>query len=213
MKTLIKTLLSLFALSLATPLYATTITGNGLPSAHTSLFNGTVIDFESAAPGLTTQLTYPEVTMTPSMGVSGQLSVEDLTGFNTTGQHISLRRQEEAQAIRFDFLTPVNALGMNIGGTNKNWLLTAYSAANAVLDTHAIPLNDPSDDQAWYGIVAANITYATLVNTEFAQLPSSSTQDYITIDNLTYSRVPAPAPLALLAIGLLAVGFSHRIKH
>lgn len=213
MKILKKTTLTLLSMAFSVPLYATTITGNGLPSDDATLSAGTVIDFESDLPGPATSLTYPDVTMTPSLGVSGQLRVETLTGFNTTGQHISLRRQEEAQAIRFDFLSPVNALGMNIGGTNKIWLLTAYSATNAVLDTHAIPINDPSDDKAWYGIVAADIAYATLINTEFAQFPSSSTQDYITIDNFTYSQVPAPTPLALLAIGLLAVGVSNRSRH
>ncbi len=117
---------------------------------------GTTIDFDAFntgfyqplqgtnAPGVVITASLPRTASPPALYVGSNL----LDGFNTSGKSVQLFVQENnnpntvyAQSVTFAFQNPVDAFGLNIGGTDQqaDWDLIAYSATNNVLDSQVPP--------------------------------------------------------------------------
>lgn len=188
-----------------------TISGTGDPASHPSLAGGVAIDFESFANGsFHTSLVFPGVQMT---GTGGDLQVLDNFGgsFNVTGNSVALRTSTPVQAVTFDFSSNVKAFGLNVGGTDKTWQLTAFSDSHAVLGQVDLPILANDNSGYWIGLAFNGIASASLVNTQYRDAPGSATQDYIVFDNFNYaSSVPEPRGILLIGLGLLGFALMRR---
>lgn len=118
--------------------------------------------------------------------------------------------------LRFDFSTPVNAFGFNMGASNEDWILRAYDSSSGILEAFTLPQTWFSNAGEFYGIANPNIAYATL--TQVTSVNESGGIDYIIMDNFKYvtgqiNSVPEPATMLLLGSGLLGLlGFRRKIK-
>lgn len=185
------------------------LSGQGMPSDHSALTGGTVIDFESQTAG-DAAISFDYVGMT--MTGNNMLHITDAFdgSHNTTGNSLALTSIDRTQEIVIDFDTPVDAFGFNFGGTNETWHLVAYGAGDAVLEELDLPVIDPTNDGDWRGIAAEGIVSAKLYNTAFDVGTDSGSMDYIVLDNFTYfpAAVPEPETYAFMLAGLGVVGWA-----
>jgi hypothetical protein len=118
--------------------------------------------------------------------------------------------------LRFDFSTPVNAFGFNMGASNEDWILRAYDSSSGILEAFTLPQTWFSNAGDFFGIANPNIAYATLTQVTSVNEPGGI--DYIIMDNFKYvtgqiNSVPEPATMLLLGSGLLGLlGFRRKIK-
>lgn len=145
-------------------------------AADPSLQGGTVIDFSEVPLGTYhSGLTIGEATFVP---VSSYLEISTMySGFyNTTGPY--LQNQDGFNTLRVDFANPASAIGFNWGASDYIWLLNAYRADGALLDSVEIPIVSGSNAGEFYGIAVNGIDYIILQN--------MSSYDWILIDNFTF---------------------------
>lgn len=107
-------------------------------------------------------------------------------------------------------VTSVSITGIDVG--EAGMVMTAYDAAvgGNVIDT---------DSFVGVGIGVGDfhtltLTGAGIRRVEFSQIAAGRGADGIAFDNLVFdgNQVPAPAPAALVALGLLAAGLTSRRK-
>ncbi|MGR8931949.1 MAG: PEP-CTERM sorting domain-containing protein [Gammaproteobacteria bacterium] len=187
------------------------ISGFGVPSDHSDLAGGEVIDFEFNSSGDSADsFGFGSVTMT---GNNVLRITDSFSGtFNVSGNSLALTTNDLTQEVAFDFLSPVDAFGFNFGGADLEWRLVAYSSTNAVLDELIISPFGNSNNGEWFGLSLAGIASARLFNTEFDTASNSGATDYVVLDNFTYVKsVPEPATLALFSVGLGVFQFTKKI--
>ncbi len=207
--TLLSVCIWLAGICLSQNLFATPISGLGLPSDNPSLAAGTVIDFESDSNGdVAVIFSYPDVTMTGNNVLRITSSFNG--SFNVSGNSMALTSNDRTEEIRFDFSSPVDAFGVNLGGLDFEWHLVAYSSSNAILDDLIITPFGSSNDGEWFGISTPGIASAILYNTAYNASNDTGTPDYIVLDNFTYATsVPEPVMLVLMSLGLAGLGIGR----
>ena len=199
----------LLALASASTLGAQTITSSG----DAALAGATVIDFQSAAPGMTFgPVVIGGVTFTPGAGQPVIIESDYAGQYNTSGQYLAT--QYMTTSLRFDFAAPVSAFGFNFGASDVVWTLSAYDTFGALLATTGTPVTGPSNAGEFIGLgsTGAGIAYATL---------DGSSTDYVMIDNFAFAAgdvratvTPEPASIALMGTGLVGlVGFARRKRN
>ncbi len=186
------------------------ITGIGNPS--TAIPGGTVITFDSGPTGRFTPPTTVTLSGVTIGGVGGTFDIDgDFIGqFNTRGVNALSNdnfTSVSTSTFTFDFSAPTSAFAFLFGASDAGvWRVNAFNAANALIESYLIPATQSSNAGDYFGISAAGITRATVTNT--------GAQDYVFIDNFTFTpgsvTVASPAPATLLlvvgAAGLIGAG-------
>jgi hypothetical protein len=170
-------------------------------SSDPSLSGATLIDFSSQSLGVFTSLSIGNVILSTSNNQVGYITDAWGGQYNATGR--SMENQNNSNSfnfLRFDFSTPVNAFGFNMGASNEDWILRAYDSSSGILEAFTLPQTWFSNAGDFFGIANPNIAYA------------------IIMDNFKYvtgqiNSVPEPATMLLLGSGLLGLlGFRRKIK-
>ncbi len=120
--------------------------------------------------------------------------------YNMTGRHVDNGTYDDPGfgEAWLSFPVPVTAFGFNWGASDYEWRLSAYDAADNLLESYILPVVASSNAGDFFGIAAANISRVTLENL-------SRTYDWVMIDNLTLKQIPLPGTVGLLGSGLLAM--------
>jgi hypothetical protein len=214
MKNLFKVFLIMICL-VSLPLYAGASQISS--SSDPSLSGATLIDFSSQPLGVFTSLSIGNVILSTSNNQVGYVTDAWGGSYNATGR--SMENQNNSNSfnfLRFDFSTPVNAFGFNMGASNEDWILRAYNSSNSLLEAFTLPQTWYSNAGEFYGIANPNIAYATLTQVTSVNEPGGI--DHIIMDNFKYvtgqiNSVPEPATMLLLGSGLLGLlGFRRKIK-
>lgn len=176
-----------------------------------SLTGATLYDFEAGPSGtwLTQSFAGLSVSALPAAYGSQQFSVDsDYAGqYNTRGAlHIS-NHGGEFQKLRFDFGSASSAFGFLFGASDATWTLSAYNAANTLLDMRSIPATYGSNAGDFFGLSGlSGATYAVLTQLQDGPYAGGGV-DYVFVDNVRVAgAVPEPETYALMLAGLLAVG-------
>jgi hypothetical protein len=174
-------------------------------AAATGLTGGATTTFDDLAATSHSSISGAGVTITSN---SGTVLVSDdyPDSYNTFGNSIS-NDGYAFNELYFNFAAPVSGFGFFFGASDSPWTLTAYDAANNLLDTLVIPVLSASNAGDFFGIKAGGIAYARL---------SGLTSDHIFLDNFTtaaagpISAVPEPATWAMMIMGFGLVGAMAR---
>ncbi len=193
-----KLLVAASSLFLATSAQAAFITS----SSDASLAGANVIDFESTALGTYTSITVDDVTFTAN---DNHLRIDNTyQQYNQQGIYLDngTYNNNGFGTMTMNFAGGTDAFGFTWGMAESfaQWDLSAFDAANNLLESHILPSTGPSSAGEFFGIASAGIAYATLSWT--------GSYDWIAVDNFTYTTtsVPEPSALLLLSVGLLGLG-------
>ncbi|MCD6199426.1 MAG: PEP-CTERM sorting domain-containing protein [Deltaproteobacteria bacterium] len=188
---------------------AVLISGIGDPLNDAALTGGTQIDFEDQILGSYTTLTIGDVTFTAN---DNDFQIDNTwQSYNQQGIYLDNGTYNDNGfgSLTMSFTGSTNAFGFTWGMAEPfaTWVLTAYNAANTVLDTQNLPSTGSSSSGEYYGIAADGTSYATL--------SWSGSYDWIAIDNFTYTSssepVPEPSTILLMGTGLLGIiGFGRK---
>jgi hypothetical protein len=195
---------------LAIPAHAGTISTTTTPVGALSLIGAgsTQIKFDSLAPGKYANFTNGGVTFTANAGGSIYANSDYANVFNTFGQSIANTYAADAfTKLTFNFASATSGFGFFFGASDSSWILTAYDASSAVIDSLSISPVFASNAGNFFGITGSNISSATLVQ--------AGSGDYVFVDDFTYvstaaGAVPEPAIWAMMILGFAAVGCSMR---
>jgi len=164
---------------------------------------GPTLDFNDLTPGTRGSVSGGGVTITSDLG-DLVIDNEYPGQFNTFGRSLS-NEGWAFNELTFSFAAPVDGFGFFFGASDYVWTLTAYDAANNVLESFDISPVKASNAGDFFGFTGAGIARARLTN-------ASGIMDYVFLDNVTLgaagpiSAVPEPATWAMMIAGFGAVG-------
>ncbi len=187
---------------------ATATAINGLGSPSTAIPGGTVINFESANLGSFSTQSFGNVTIS---GIGGNLNIDNTYGgqFNTQGIYLQ-NSAGNTNGIRFDFSSPVSQFAFNFGASDFTSVLSAYDVSNNLIESVNGPITNAGNAGNYVGLANSGISYATL----------TLANDYILVDNFTFSNTPSnatavPEPFTIIGTligGTAAVRMRKKLK-
>ncbi|MBY0278932.1 DUF11 domain-containing protein [Candidatus Binatia bacterium] len=160
----------------------------------------TVVDFESAAPGIYDAYSGGLTVATPAGDVNlvgARLAVTSTYSgqYNMTGQYVSNEGYLTRNVI-ITFPSAVSAFGFHMGLTAQPWDVIAYDAAGNVLETVSVPAIRGSSAGDFHGIASATpIAQAILV----IGLPLQPGLQWVVVDDLRFATIGG-TPRASLTI-------------
>lgn len=164
----------------------------------------TVVDFESAAPGIYEAYSGGLTVATPAGSVNlvgARLAVTSTYSgqYNMTGQYVSSEGYLFRNLI-ITFPSPVSAFGFRMGLTAQPWDVIAYDTAGDVLETVTVPAILGSNAGDFHGIASATpIAQAILV----IGLPLQPGAQWAVVDDLRFATAGGTAQASL---GVLLTG-------
>jgi hypothetical protein len=121
--------------------------------------------------------------------------------FNTSGVYLDNGEYGDVGFYNIHFgFGNASAFGFHWGASDSAgiWTLTAYDAANNVIESYSMPATNSSNAGDFFGIAAANMDHAILSN--------AGSYDWIMIDDFTVKlAAPLPGAVWLLGSGLLGL--------
>ena len=187
------------------------------PLIHASQISGVDGFGNPVVPGVTSTITFDDqsnatfsslstggVTFT---GVGGSLRTDNSypNNYNGRGARYLDNNAGGTSSITFTFAAPVSAFAFNWGASDDLWTLTAFNSLDAAIESFVLPITHSSNAGDYVGLADAGISYATLT--------TSSSYDYIFVDNFTVAAgaaVPEPTSIALLGLGLMGFAAARR---
>jgi len=158
----------------------------------------TVVDFESAAPGIYPAFSGGLTVATPAGPVhlvGARLAVTSTYSgqYNMSGQYVSSEGYLFRNLI-ITFPSPVSAFGFKMGLTSQPWDIEAYDAAGNVVETVSVLAIRGSSAGDFHGIASATpIAQAILV----IGLPLQPGAQWAAFDDLRFSAIGGAATVAL----------------
>lgn len=150
----------------------------------------TVVDFESAAPGIYAAYS-GGLTVATAAGdvnlVGSRLAVTSTYSgqYNMTGQYVSSEGYLFRNLI-ITFPSPVSVFGFHMGLTSQAWDVQAYDAAGNVIETVTVPAIRGSNAGDFHGIASATpIAQAILV----IGLPIQPGAQWAVVDDLRFATI------------------------
>lgn len=166
----------------------------------------TVVDFESAAPGIYDAYSGGLTVATPDGPVNlvgARLAVTSTYSglYNMTGQYVSNEGYLSRNVI-ITFPSAVSTFGFHMGLTSQPWDIIAYDAAGNVLETVTVPAIRGSNAGDFHGIASATpIAQAILV----IALPLQPGAQWAVLDDLRFATIGG-TPQASLDVVLAGNG-------
>ncbi len=166
---------------------AVIISGTGGTGSDATLAGGTLIDFESTAPGQYASITINDVTFTDPGGDEFDIDGDYAGNFNTRGtQSMSNDFDQFPDQFRFDFAAPVRAFGFNWGASDNDWTMDVYDGTDSLLETHTLTKVRRSNAGDYFGAgtdtVGTSISYVILTDLKDRR----PLGDYVFIDDFRY---------------------------
>ena len=178
-------------------------------AADPALAGASSIDFNSEALGAFTSRTFDGAVVFSS---PQNLFVKNTYsgGYASSGRYVA--NQENPDPVTISFVSAVSALGFNWGAADQPWIIEVFDTSNALLGI----LNVAAQTSPYAGFIGIDGDGALIGSVRLTD-QSSYGYDYFLLDNLQYvtgqqNHVSEPAGIALVGLGLAALGLSRRRK-
>lgn len=171
-------------------------------STNASLMGATIETFDSVATGYYNSLSLTGVTV---VGNGAAMFVDSsYTGLYGIGGQTLNNSSGYPESFDLIFDNEISAFGIWGGAYNNDWTFTAFDSLNNIIEAATIATS------------CCEAQFNGLANSNMKRITLSGYGDWVIFDNLAFTSqvgtVPEPSILALLSLGLLAVGFSRKKK-
>ena len=204
---------TLALLAVANAASATVIFYTDRTSFQNAVAAGQTVDFESSFPDANTTITFGDATFVSTDG-SGIYR----TDAGTFGNPTRTLAAQNFGGIRIDLAAGHFAIGMDVGellgSANGQFALT--SGSNALLDSRTTTVGYFGNNPSFVGWISTeeigSLDFFILGQPQFEAIDNVTLDQVRSIQVSPAADAPAPATVALLALGLAGIGFARRMR-